>query len=312
MSDERMTTIEKEPQYRAIYLGQLKDFGLGNPDGITSDLEGANDEEIKAFGEEMLAKLEYPTNLNKCKCFDGRHRKGNADGSPEDVSLHRAGASSGNLSSALNGQAEVAESFTAATSVKEMVNTVNEAVLKGAGFEPCAHRDGCAAANGVVDHQRAISTEPQIMLTVEALMSTPQFSQYTETSYDADLGKQVAKNAAGTADILQAAGWNGTTFVERIALDKPANVEELIVDPNAKHHGHKEKAIIFVLGDKVLDEPDVFAYNVKSSVMVAKALQGSRGHEGYTQVLTSEIATHLSIGNALASPNTPVFIYESY
>ncbi|MES2631026.1 MAG: hypothetical protein V4611_03645 [Patescibacteria group bacterium] len=310
--DERMIDIETEPKYRATYLGRFGDFGLGNPDGIPSELEDLSDQEIEAYANELLKKLKEPTKLNKLACVDGRETIENADGSPADLLLQRVGGTSANLSTALNADASVIDTFSPTDTLGRKINVVNAFVERATGFGPSAHLRGCGGAKNEIIHQWSINQKPQIMDTTKALMGIPQINSYIGTSYDDDLGKRVVENAGDTAIMLSGSGWDGNKFVEGVVETNPGNVEDLKYDPDEKHHGHREKAFAIILGNQVLDENDVFAWNVKASMMIAQAYAGQRGKEGYTQAFIAETAKHLAVGDDLPRPGTPVFLLEAY
>lgn len=308
-----MIDVEIEPKYRITYVGRFGDFGLGNPDGIPSDLQDANDEEIEEYGNELLKKLVYPTKLNKLACIDGRETLANADGSPADILLRRVGGTAANLGTALNSDASVIDTFSPTDTLGHKINITNKFIEDATGFSPSAHLGGCGGANNEVKHQKTINTKPEVINATQAVMAIPQVAKYLETTFDKDLGERVVENAGRTAELLTQSGWDGNKFVEGVVATHPANVEQLKVDhSDEKYHGHHEKAFVMILGDKTLAENDVFEWNIKASKEVAKALAGQRGKEGYTQAMIAETAKHLAVGDDLPGLRTPIYLIEAY
>ncbi len=309
---EHMTTIEKEPQYKVTYLGRLGDLGLGNPDGIPSKYADADDAEIKAFGEELLTHLVEPSNETKLACMDGRHTLAYADGSEPEPLLRRVGGTGTNLSMALNSDSPVVKKFSPTDTLGHKIKVVDQYVLEMAGFEPSAHLGGCAGVAGEVAHQEAIHNDPSVIGATEKVMKVPQIANYFETTFDPTLAKRVVENAGTTAELLQASGWNGQQYVDGVVKYNPNNVEDLEVDhDDEKHHGHREDAFVIIAGNKTIEKDDIFVWNLKTTKKVAKAFEGERGKEGYTQAVIAETSKYTSIAKVLPSLETPVYLIEA-
>jgi hypothetical protein len=213
----------------------------------------------------------------------------------------------------MNADAPIIATFSDSSSLRERVAAVDTMVTERTGFEVSAHLGGCGGANGELKHQRAINTNPAIMQGVEAIMAIPAVAKATSVSFDAALAARVVENAGRTADILEGLGWNGATYVEDAVAKNPAGVEDLEVDhKDEKYHGHREAALVLVVGDKTLAVDDVFVWNLQASIEVARALAGDRGEEGYIQALIAEIAKHVAVADDLPSITTPLIVVTAH
>ena len=147
------------------------------------------------------------------------------------------------------------------------------------------------------------------MGAVKAFMEIPQVFAVTGVTYDEQLGKKVAENAGKTARYLRKNGWDGQQYVDGDRKKNPHGDEDLAVDNHdERFHGHKERVVAAVLGDKTLAVDDIFVWNVQASIEAAKALAGQRGEEGYQQALIAEFAKHLAVCYRLPSNKTPLVL----
>jgi hypothetical protein len=179
------------------------------------------------------------------------------------------------------------------------------------GFDRSAHLGGCGGANGEVDDNEAINTNPNILAAVKTFMEIPEVREYLGVGYNDELGERIRVNAGKTAQMLKKAGWVGQKYVDSVVETNPRGVEELEVDhDDEKFHGHKENGLAVIIGDKTLDVDNEFVWNLKASKEAARALAGQRGEEGYQQALIAEIAKHFAVANRLPGQDTPVFLLQ--
>jgi hypothetical protein len=299
--------MEKNLERKGMYIGKLKDLGLGNPDGIPSVYVNASDEEMNEHAARAVENLVQVTDLRACACIDGRHTNCNADGSNAQVRLRRVGGSASNHGVALNAEASITKTIPETASLGEQITAIDSYVEGATGFERSAHKGGCGGANGEVTDNEAINTNPAILEATRAFMSIPEVEAYLGTTYNDDLAERVRANAGATAELQRAAGWNGQAYVDGVEAEVARSVEDLAVDhEDEKFHGHKENVLEIIIGDKTEADDDLFVWNLKASKMVAEALAGERGHEGYTQAIIAEIAKHMAVANRLPSTDTPV------
>lgn len=308
------TTIdmEKTKERTGMFIAKLKDLGLGNPDGIPSIHANATPAEHNERAVKAAEKLVPVTDLRACACIDGRHTNCNADGSAAELRLRRVGGSASNHGVALNAEASVVATLPDNAPLDTQTDMIDAYVTDLTGFERSAHKGGCGGANGEVDDNVAINTNPNILGAVKAFMGIAEVREYLGADYDDELGERVRVNAGKTAELQRLAGWNGQAYVDKAEAEKPQFVEELAVDAeDHKFHGHKEGEIRIVIGDETDGEDDNFVWNLKASKMVAEALAGQRGQEGYVQALIAEIAKHFAVATRLASEDTPVSLLIS-
>jgi len=197
----------------------------------------------------------------------------------------------------------VVRQFTEDMSLGRQIHLVDEVV----GYRS-AHLGGCGGANGEVADNHAIAENSAIMASVKTLMSVPKVKQYLGASYRDELGGLVRANAAKTAAYLERLGWDGRMFVDGVVTETPGNVEDLEVDhQDEKHHGHKERKITIIIGDKTSKNDDEFDWNLKASKEAASRLAGD-DIESYTRALIAELAKHLAVAHRLAHTSAPVEI----
>lgn len=296
--------MEKTREVIGMYVARLKDLGLGNPEGIPSTYREHSDEQLNAIAEQDARDLLEPTDLSVCGCIDGRCTLGNADGSDAEIRLRRVGGSASDLGIALNADASITEAFDSEASLEDHLKIIEQ--LMG---PPSAHEGGCGGANGEVGDNEAIHTQPEIMDAVKTFMQIPYVRDYLEVDFDERLANKVRENAGKTAAFLRSKGWVGQDYVERAKRINPSGVEVLEVDESdAKFHGHKEKSLKIVIGDKTVDQDDEFVWNLKATKQVAEKLAGQRGVEGYTQALIADIAKHMKVADRLPSDETPIML----
>ena len=296
--------MDKTYEKQAIVLGRVKDLGIGNPDGIPSILAEASLAELQDIASQDNEALVEPDDLLCTACIDGRRRLCNADGSPSRTRLHRVDGSASNLGVALNGGAPIVERLDPNATLGQDIETIDEFI----GYRS-AHLGGCGGANGEIRNNRDINQNPAILAAVKALMDIPVVRQYLGASYDDELAERVRVAAGGTADFLESKGWNAKTYIDGVVGDCPENVEDLEVDEDdVLYHGHHENKLTIIVGDKTSAQCDEFVWNLKASKAVAEKMAGSRGHEGYTQVLIAELAKHIAVTHELVGADTPVFL----
>ena len=331
MASERMTarTIDKERtlERKAIVVGRLGDFKLGNPEGIPSRYADRSKAELQTLAEEKLEKLRKPTDTKRTGCIDGRKKKKNMDGSAPEVRYRRVGGSASNFGVAMNAEASVVQTLDPEATLGDQIKTVDEHMEATTGFERSAHTGGCGGAGGEIDDDKAIHEKAAILAATKAFMTIPEVESYLiegheadftdpETGellplFDDDLSSQVQKTAGKTAQYLSARGWDGKTYVDGVIETNPAGVEDLEVDhDDHKFHGHKEGSILAVIGDETYAEDDDFVWNLLASKKAAEGLAGQRGKAGYVQALIAEFAKHIATSDRLASPDTPLIILD--
>lgn len=299
--------MQENTTRKGIYIGKLKDLSLGSPNGIPSVYADASDEQMNQVANDAAQKLVAVTDLRACACIDGRHTNCNADGSEAQIRLRRVGGSASNHGVALNAEASVAKTIPETASLGEQITAIDSYVESSTGFERSAHKGGCGGANGEIADNEVIHTNPAILEAVRAFMSIPEVEAYLGTTYDDDLAERVRANAGATAELQRAAGWDGQSYVDGVEAEVARSVEDLAVDhDDEKFHGHKENVLEIIIGDKTEADDDVFVWNLKASKMVAEALAGERGQEGYTQAIIAEIAKHMAVADRLPSTDTPV------
>lgn len=288
----------------SIVIGRPKDLGIGNPEGIPSVYARASDEALRAIAEQDNKELVLPNDLSCTACIDGRKCLQNADGSEAKIRLRRVGGSAPNLAVAMNAEAPVAATLDHDTSLDDLTTIVDEVV----GYES-AHLDGCGGANGEVKHTRAINEKPAILAAVKTFMSLPIVRQYLGVGYDDELGDRVRAQAAKTADFLEAKGWNGQAYVDKVTARHPENVVDLEVDyTDTRFHGHRESKITIIIGDYTSAQTDEFVWNLKATKDAAKKLAGSDSNARYKQALIAEIAKHFAVVDDLPSDETPIIL----
>lgn len=304
--------MEKTLERKGMFIGQLKDLGLGNPDGIPSIYANATPAEHNERATQAAEKLVPVTDFRACACIDGRHTKCNADGSAPERRLRRVGGSASNHGVALNAEASVVSTLPADASLGEQIDVIDAYVTDLTGFERSAHKGGCGGANGEVEDNEAINTNPNILSAVKVFMGIPEVRECLGADFDDELGERARVAAGKTAELQRLAGWNGQAYVDKAEAEKPQFVEDLVVDAeDKKFHGHKEGEIRIIIGDETDGDDDNFVWNLKASKMIAEALAGQRGHEGYVQALIAEIAKHFAVATRLASQDTPVSLLIS-
>ena len=296
--------MEKTRERKAIVVGRLKDFGLGNPEGIPSSLAGASDVELQEIADRDNEALVEPNDFTCTACVDGRTCLHNADGSEPKIRLRRVGGSASNYGVALNADASIVATLNPEASLGEQINKVDDFI----GYRS-AHLGGCGGANGEIADHELIHGKPAVLAAVKAFMAVPEVREYLGVDYSDELGERVRENAGKTAEYLKSMGWDGQKYVDGVKEDAPDNVEDLETDPNDhKFHGHKEAKLTIIIGDKTSAQDDEFVWNLRASKEVAEKLAGQRGKEGYTQALIAELAKHFAVVNRLPVGELPVIL----
>lgn len=294
----------------ALYVGRLGDLGLGNPEGIPSDIADMDNEEMRGYANELAAQLTEIEDREDLSCIDGRNVLQNTDGSPAATRMRRVGGSASNLEVAHNSDASIVDTCLDKP-MNEQINIIDTAIESGTGFKRSAHEGGCGGAIGAKEDNENIATNPKIIEGVKALMEIPEVRIATGVDFEPSLADEVASNAKRTAAFLEASGWDGRKYVEGVRKDNPYGDEDLAVDhDDHRFHGHNERAIVVVLGDKTLPVgvTDVFVWNIEASIQVANSLAGQRGKAGYTQALIAEFAKHIAVCDRLPSKKTPLLV----
>lgn len=317
--------MEKTLERKVIIVGRLGQLNLGNKEGIPSRYREATVEELQEMAEEKARRLLLPTDLKATGCIDGRKKLRNMDGSSPEIRLRRVGGSASNLGVALNAEASFMDTLDPEAPLEEQIDAIDKYVAELTGFDRSAHTGGCGGANGEVEDNEAINGNPAILDATEAFLAIPEVQAFFMAGHEedfldpeteelrplftSDLAERVREASGKTAEFLKAKGWVGQKYVDGVTKENPQGVEDLEVDhDDHKYHGHKEGAILAVLGDETYSEDDDFVWNLKASKKVAEALSGQRGSEGYAQALIAEIAKHLATSSRLASTETPVAI----
>lgn len=297
--------IVKEP--KVYYLGRTGDLSLGNPEGIPSKLAEATEAELVDYGQKLLDRLAQVTDARHCGCIDGRHCKHNGDGSAPEIRYRRVSGSGANFETALNSGASVLDTIDLEAPLEVMTDAVDEHVTRTTGFEKSAHQGGCGGLNGAIEDNEIIAQDPAVSAATRALSQHEAVAPAIETTFDTDSVETVSQRAGGTAALLSGKGWKGQAYVDRVVESEPAGVAVLEAD-DSTFHGHAEDAIAVVVGDKTVDMDNVFVWNLKASIDVARGLAGQRGEQGYKEALIAEFMKHLAVSSRLASDKTPVYI----
>lgn len=295
--------------YEGVYVGRLGDLGLGNPEGIPSEYADASDDMLSDLAAERAEALVEATDMSALACIDGRHTEQNADGSEAAVRLRRVGGSASNFAVAFNSGASLLDTLSPDDTLGHKIHVIDAFVAQATGFERSAHLGGCGGANGEITDQKAIHENPAILAATKAFMEIPVVKAYLGTTYDDELAEMVRVNAGRTAAILEAAGWDGQSYVDGVMAENPKAVEKLTVDhEDHAFHGHRESTLTIIIGDKTEAADDAFVWNLKASKLLAEGFAGQRGKEGYTQAIIAEIAKHMAVANRLPSDRTPILL----
>lgn len=317
---ENMNTVinhETEIRPDVLYLGSLEDLGLGNINGIPSDLAEASVEERTAYGEKLKEAIVSVTDFNHYGCIDGRNCVCNADGSEPEVRRRQVGGTGLLVEVAMNGEAPFLDTIDTSAPISTIINEVEKDYMVKTGVSRSAHLGGCGGVNGAKADNKAISENPAIIGVTRAIMEIPQVQQYSGLTFDPEITKRVTDKAGATAEWMEANNWDGSKYVEGVEKDDPTGVEKLETADD-EFHGHKEAALVLLLsedGSSTLSEKKLkelglgedFVVNVDASIDMAKALAGNRGQEGATQALISNLAKHAAVANRLPSTKTPVY-----
>jgi len=303
---EKIGIIEMEQtrERKAIVLGRLQDFGLGNPEGIPSSLANASHAELQEIADRDNEALVEPNDFTCTACVDGRKCIHNADGSEPKLRLRRVGGSASNYGVALNADASIVAVLNPEAPLGEQINTVDDFM----GYRS-AHLGGCGGAIGEIADHEAIHQKSAVLAAVKAFMAVPEVREYLGVDYTDELGERVRVNAGKTAEYLRTMGWDGQKYVDGVKDEVPENVEDLETDPNDhKFHGHKEAKLTVIIGDKTSAQNDEFVWNLCASKEVAEKLAGQRGEEGYTQAIIAELAKHFAVVDRLPVGELPVIL----
>ncbi len=324
MSEEGITEMTHSPEAMreasVVLLGRLEDLGIGNPNGIPSDLAEAEEADLNAYGERLLGALERVTDEQHDGCIDGRTIIQNADGSPAEV-RHRQVSGTGSLTEEVrNGGSPAIDLLDPNASVGDEAVTYEKFYEEALGVKPSAHTAICGGVGGAINDNESISTNPAILDVTKAVIQHPVITEFTGIDYNPAASEQVKAEAKSTAEHLRAKGWDGQKYVDGTQQRNPAGVE-VLEHAEDDHHGHKENAIVFVLSeDRSISEDrleelglgDVFVVSLKRSRDKAKAFAGQRGRVGAEQFLIANIAKHVAVANRLPSDKTPVYVIKDF
>ncbi len=310
-------THETETKPKTFYLGTLKDFGLGNPEGIPSSLAEATDAERMEYVDKLVKTVTDVTDLVHFSCIDGRECLCNADGSETEERRHQTGGGA-TVEVAMYSGAALLGTIEGDGTVADVVNRVESELEDATGVKRSAHLGGCGSAGGAIPDAEAVAGNPAIMNATEAVMSHPDVVGFTNLPYSSKAGEAVREGAGKTAEWLKAGGWDGAKYVEGVKKDEPAGVEDLVA-AHDKFHGHEEPATVLVIsrsGTKTLSKKKMkemgvkppFIVNLDASLEEAEFLGGPAGKEGVTRAFTANVAKHLAVGSRLTHVDSPVFL----
>lgn len=304
-------TPERREIIQATCIGNLGDFGLGNPDGIRGRRLLDSNEERTCYAQELINSLAPVTDPYHDACIDGRHTLGQADGSAPEVRERHVGASANDLELALNSESDIVTEDLLQRPLNEVIEHVSAVITERTQKRRAAHTGSCGGANGAVQDNEAIAEYSPIMESTDSLMSNPVVMAFFKTGYDEMLASRVQENAKRTAAYLRENAWQGQAYVEGVLREDPSAVERLEVDAGA-HGGHKENAIaIDLVEGRSVTLDDVFVIDGSAIMKKARGLAGTRGDTGYTQAVVADIAKHLATAHRLASRETPVFLLSA-
>ncbi len=302
--------VKKEATYH--YVGRLGELGIGNPNGIPSKLKDATEQELHEYGEKLVSHVADVTDKAHLGCIDGRNCQCNADGSNPEVRMGRVGGTAANVEVAFNADAPVIANISPDAGIGAIVDTVDGVVEEKAGIKRSAHLGGCGGANGAIEDNENIAVNDKLADVVGALFSHPAIKPHIDTATTIVISedwKPVKQRAAQTAGLLKQAGWIGQKYVDGVRGEEPRGVEDLETadDP---YHGHAEDALAIVVGERTIEMPDVFVWNIEASKEAAAALAGG-DPEAYKRLLIAEFAKHVAVADRLPSSDTPVYIIET-
>lgn len=301
VGDHEMSKTEET--YRAIFVGRLSDIGLGNPEGIPSGLAEASDQELAAYAESLLEQLEEPEDLTADSCIDGREIMGCSDSSAPVLRLRRVGNSAANMGVGLNGGV-----LTVNDLPEGDIMTQAAYVDEKSGRKRCSHTGGCGGANGEISDNESIYGKDTIENAAETLMGIPEVAKALGTSYNATIAGEVRANARVTAEYERKKGWVGQNYVDSVMSDSPAMVDQLVVDPeDHKFHGHKENAVVIIIGDKTLRAGN-FVWNLTASNKAVEGLTKDADEATKQRTMLAEVMKHLAVADRLPSNKTPLII----
>jgi hypothetical protein len=305
-------TPEINEKVHVSYLGKLEDFGLGNPNGIPSNLEEATPDVLEMYGERLIESTKEVSDYAHDGCIDGRTVIRNVDGSEPEVRERHVSGSASNLEIAFNSEAPITAKFTPETTLDEACEVVDAHVEKQSGKKRSAHTGGCGGANGSIEHNELIAIDPAILEATEAVMNLPVVHKVTGMRFDKKRGDAVRDRAARTAAWLKEKGWKGQDYVDMVQDKESAGVEDLHAI-GGDFHGHKEDAIVIDTREGVVvTMDDVFVISMTAIRKKAEALAGRPGDESfikrYNQALIADIAKHMAVAKVLPSEKTPVFV----
>lgn len=315
------TEFEKKPSMTIQLLGNLSDFGIGNNEtGIVSELADADATEKEAYGEKLIEAMRPITDKYHYGCIDGRMCLCNSDGSKAEIRQRQVGGTGALLEVAMNSNASILGSVEDMNDLPATINTLHNFYESVTEVKPSAHLGGCGGVNGAISHEVAITENPGIIGTVEALMGIPEILSFTELPFDTVDAQEVLMQAPQTAAWMKEKGWDGNAFVEGVQKDESAGVEDLEVDHNDPlHHGHTEAAVVFILNtgenkyslsDETMTELGItapFVVTLDTSFEMAKAFAGQQGEKGARKAFIANLAKHVAAANALADPRTPAY-----
>ncbi len=295
----------------AVYIGNLSNLGLGREqDGITSNLSTENYGQYADLVTSYIVDIE---DKNHIACIDGRFTSCQING---DKEVSRARIAGGILSydvAALLSRSSLADSLSSDDRVLEKFSEVEKFANSTISIAPSSHSGGCGAANGLVDHLKAIKSDKiaSASAAIFDLVNADINTSYNSYEYD-----EIANASTELAHILEAEGWEGNNFVEAVSHKEPGGVEQLEADPMDQYNGHREQAIIIVRGNKTISKNKLielglgqaFVVNVDLLNDIAVSLSGLQGKAGYSKALHSLVSFQLAVASNLCNKNMPIFL----
>lgn len=318
MTEQHMNqTIEREKTAERVEtIAVLGDFNLGDADGIEGVLVHATEAEKREHDKALVDSIKKITDKTCTCCIDGRHKKGNADGSPAEVRAQLVGGSASDAGVAMNGGSPLVDTLPQDVTLGGTLDMVADHLQGTLGIVESSHLEGCGGANGETEDDLAIGSNPNIMTATRGLLAQPkildafQLEDEEKIVFEGANFQNVQQRAAKTAEVLTLLGWSGPEYVERVKGKSPQTVEDLEAD-DSKHHGHKENSIVIKVGDPetTVTKEDEFIINIAAIQERAKSLaMGST--QAYIELVIAYIAKHVATAHRLASPTIPIKIVE--
>lgn len=285
---------------------------------IKSSLEDSQLPELAGILKQCVRLIERPLYSS---CGDGREVLRLAGGNPRRLQPRKFGASI----SPFNMRALADPGFLAMLertgSAKELYAACDQTSFD-LGNIPAGHFS-CGAGDGIVSHNRTaaeMAVDSPNGRAVAALAGVVAGSPIAQEAIAGHFDA-IRPQAARSADILEARGWNGADYVSKLAKRDGDSVEVLRTD-NTPTHGHKEDFNVFVLSDTDensrplagLDKVEVKKrtglefFGVDLSELARDAMLLGRDSEAQTRHLVAGLMHHVSVADHLADGSQPVIV----